>query len=205
MKKWLAAALAAVLLCVCFPGCTPGQGSAGLVISEVCARNRGILVDDNGETADWIELYNGGLTAVDLSGYMLTDSAFSLGKYRLPAITLEPGQYLVVYASGKDRADIAQRTVHTSFSLSGGETVTLYGPYGDAVSSVQLPDAVAENYSYGASGGATVYFRHATPGRLNAATYDPATEQPDNWQQGLASAFSSVAITVSSSSVMCSG
>lgn len=194
MKKCVAAVCAVLLLLACVPGCAPGGSASGLAVSEVCARNRGILADDDGESADWIELYNGGEQAVDLSGYTLTDTALSVGKYRLPAVTLEPGEYLVVYASGKDRADTAARIIHTSFSLSEGETVTLYGPYGDAVSSVTVPAAVTENYSYGSANGTTVYFRHATPGRANAPTYDPDTEQPDDWQQGLVSVQSTLLI-----------
>ena len=52
-----------------------GTSRAALVISEFMAENDGGLVDQDGDTPDWIELQNDGALAVDLAGWRLTDSA----------------------------------------------------------------------------------------------------------------------------------
>ena len=41
---------------------------------------------------------------IDLSGWYLTDDAADLTQWQFPDVTLATGEYLVVFASGKDRA-----------------------------------------------------------------------------------------------------
>ena len=72
---------------------------AGLVISEFSASNDDAIDDGNGESSDWIEIFNPGTETVDLSGYRLTDDPRDLGKWVFPAADLDPNQYLVVFAS----------------------------------------------------------------------------------------------------------
>ena len=43
-----------------------------LIINEFVATNATGLTDEEGDTSDWIELYNPGSTAVNLSGWALT-------------------------------------------------------------------------------------------------------------------------------------
>ena len=54
----------------------PGSGSGpvqGLFINEFMADNDTIVADEYGEYDDWLEIYNAGLTSVDLGGMYLTD------------------------------------------------------------------------------------------------------------------------------------
>jgi Lamin Tail Domain/Secretion system C-terminal sorting domain len=76
-----------------------------------------------GETNDWIELYNRGTSAVNLTGYYLTDNDWNLTKWEIPAGTiLEPDQYLIIWAD----EDSAQGPMHANFKLSAnGERVML--------------------------------------------------------------------------------
>src|SRR5688572_627630 len=76
---------------------------ADVVITEFLASNQNGITDENGETSDWIELYNNGTTVVDLSGWRLTDEEGVLDKWVFPATTLEPKGFLIVFASSKDR------------------------------------------------------------------------------------------------------
>src|SRR4051812_25009579 len=78
--------------------------AADPVISEFLAANGGPLRDENAETSDWVEIHNAGDTALDLSGWHLTDDATATAKWTFPSRTLGPDGYLVVFASGKDRA-----------------------------------------------------------------------------------------------------
>lgn len=106
--------LAAILLPL-----APNALQAALVISEVQAANATTLVDADGDSSDWLELYNSGPGSVDLSGYHLTDDPADLSKWTIPPMTLQPGGFLVVFASGKDR-DPVRGELHTSFRLSAG-------------------------------------------------------------------------------------
>ncbi|NOZ62418.1 MAG: lamin tail domain-containing protein [Calditrichaeota bacterium] len=44
-----------------------------IVINEFLAGNETINTDEDGEYEDWIELYNAGDDAVDLTGFTITD------------------------------------------------------------------------------------------------------------------------------------
>ncbi|MDB4615088.1 lamin tail domain-containing protein [Akkermansiaceae bacterium] len=50
-------------------------GFAEPLINEVMANNESTLADGQGEFDDWVEIYNGGNTPLDLSGYFLSDDA----------------------------------------------------------------------------------------------------------------------------------
>ena len=51
------------------------QGATGpVVISEFMAANSSALVDDFGENSDWIEIYNGSSSPVNLLNWGLTDA-----------------------------------------------------------------------------------------------------------------------------------
>ena len=103
------------------------------VISEFLAANQTGLKDEDGDTSDWIEIYNPGDETVDLFGYSLTDDADDLTKWRLPHVDVAPGERLVVFASNKDREDPAQN-LHTNFRLtSNGEYLALVGPDGSSI------------------------------------------------------------------------
>ncbi|MBM3846690.1 MAG: hypothetical protein FJ405_10465, partial [Verrucomicrobia bacterium] len=95
-----------------------------LLITEFLANNSTIN-DDFGQSSDYIELFNGGATAIDLSAYYLTDNLDNLQKWRIPAVNLAPGQHLIIWASGRDLTD-PTKPLHANFSLSlNGEALAL--------------------------------------------------------------------------------
>lgn len=99
-------------------------------ITEFLSANDGLLRDEDLESPDWIELYNSGPGIVNLGGWHLTDDANDPTKWTFPSTNLVPGQYLVVFASGKNRA-MAGRELHTSFQLNNdGEYLALMQPGG---------------------------------------------------------------------------
>jgi hypothetical protein len=92
----------------------------GPVISEFMALNAGIFSDEDGDTTDWIEIYNPLLTDTDIGGYYLTDDSADLTKWQFPALTIVNAQsYIIVYASDKDRA-VSGQPLHTNFKLTAG-------------------------------------------------------------------------------------
>ncbi len=108
-----------------------------VLITEIQASNDSILMDVDGDASDWIELYNPTSVTVDLVGWRLTDDATSLSKWVFPTQNLPGGEYLVVFASGKNRANAGQE-LHTNFKLeAAGEYLALVAPDATIVQSFQ--------------------------------------------------------------------
>src|SRR3989442_5760419 len=96
-----------------------------VVISEFMASNKDTLRDGNGNPSDWIELYNGSDSPVNLAGWHLTDDMLDLAKWTFPSVMLGPGQFLLVFASGNGGPDGAGN-LHTTFQLANdGEDLAL--------------------------------------------------------------------------------
>ena len=156
--KWFPVLLAAVLLCAgCrkapepspapmaspAPTLSPEERNRGLgqvVISEFMEKNRAVLRDEDGDLSDWIELYNQSGEAVSLAGWTISDKESKLG-WPLPELMLEPGQRLLLFASGKDRQG---EQLHTDFALSGEEGVYLRNEHGTLLSSALCGDCEAD-------------------------------------------------------------
>ncbi|HJX70835.1 MAG TPA: lamin tail domain-containing protein, partial [Bacteroidales bacterium] len=81
--------------------------SQNVVINEIMPLNGSTLADMDGEYSDWIELYNAGDLAVDLSGYGLTDDLMLPFKWTFPSVGMPPQGFLLVFASDKDRRDMS--------------------------------------------------------------------------------------------------
>lgn len=74
-----------------------------IVINEGSNKNYSTIADEDGDYEDWIELYNAGLTTIDLANYYLTDNLSNPTKWVLPTLNMAPGQYEIIYCSKKDR------------------------------------------------------------------------------------------------------
>jgi hypothetical protein len=141
-------------------------------ISEFMAANDSGLADEDGEFSDWIEIHNPDAAPVSLAGFHLTDDQTKPNKWTFPAVTLDPGAYLVVFASGKDRTDPTRR-LHTNFQLtSEGEYLALVAPSGAAVSAfAPAYPPQFENVSFG-------FGQQGSGGSINLA---PAWNSPGNY------------------------
>jgi hypothetical protein len=141
-----------------------------VVITEFMALNSTVKADADGDFSDWIELYNPGETSVDLTGWHLTDEAGFRGKWTFPSSRIGAGQYLLFWASGKDKV-AGNGEIHTNFKLSGsGEYLALVEPDTNAVSYEYAPAYPAQqsNVSYGLYQGQQTFFMQPTPGSSNA-------------------------------------
>ncbi|NIP26327.1 MAG: hypothetical protein GWN67_15330, partial [Phycisphaerae bacterium] len=122
-----------------------------LVISELMARNSTTLLDGDGQSSDWLEIYNPTDTAVILDGWYLTDSSANLTMWQFPdGLKIEPGDFLIVFASGKtyelyphnypylDSADY----YHTNFNLDKepGEYLALVASDGKTIVHEYTPE-----------------------------------------------------------------
>ncbi len=59
-------------------------------ITEFMASNTHTLLDEDGDSSDWIELQNTSTDSVSLLNWALTDSAGNPGKWRFPATNMPP-------------------------------------------------------------------------------------------------------------------
>ena len=119
-------------------------------ISEIEAVNERGLEDEDGDDSDWLELFNAGVSPVDLSGFFLSDDPDQLTQWSFPnGVSIDPGEFLVVFASGKDRRE-AGAPLHTNFKLSSeGEFLALSRPDGVTLEhSITFPQQV-EDVSWG--------------------------------------------------------
>jgi hypothetical protein len=101
-----------------------------LLINEFMASNNSTIKDpqETGEFPDWIELYNGGTTIIELAGMYLTDDLYEPTKWQIPAgVTIEPGEHLLFWADGEDE----QGDYHTNFQLDrDGDEIGLFDTNG---------------------------------------------------------------------------
>ncbi len=149
-----------------------------VLITEVLAANTHTIADDRSRYPDWIELHNPTDRPVSLAGYTLTDDADEPAKWGLPTITLTPGDFLLVWASGADR--MRAEGWHTNFRLSrGGEYVGLFGPDGQVVDAVEFGSQRAD-VSWGRLPGSDqwVAFPRPTPGAANTSSPRAGPEAP---------------------------
>ena len=148
-----------------------------LVISEFMANDTSTLADEDGSFPGWIELFNPTAEAVNLAGYYLTDVVSDPTHWAFPAINLPVGGYLVVFASGKNRA-LAGSPLHTNFRLSNhGEYLALVGPGPSLVHAFAPafpPQRAAISYGLlGGDVGVERFMGVPTPGAVNNETVPP--------------------------------
>ena len=91
--------------------------SMNVVINEIVASNDqdSDIKDPNGDTADWIELFNNTSVEVSLDGFYLSNDEDVLKHWRFPEdATIPANDYLIIWA---DR-DVNEEGLHTDFKLS---------------------------------------------------------------------------------------
>jgi hypothetical protein len=130
-----------------------------LRITELMAANTHTAYDAFGDSDDWFEIHNEEGTPVNVGGMFVTASFKSPRKFQLPARTLAPDDYLLVWADN----ETAQGALHANFKLSAvGEEIGIfesvnhgnvmihgwkYGLMGEDISMGFLPaDATAPEY-----------------------------------------------------------
>lgn len=159
---------------------TPNASNTGAIpvatekisINEFMTANEDTNADEDGDFKDWIEIYNYGTTTVDLTGFGLSNDRDNLFKWKFPAIFLTPNQYILVWASGKNKIG-AGNSLHTNFNISSGNDILfLTNTNGSLVSGTPVV-YLEPGISYGKQPdgtGSWVYFDEPTPGSSNITT-----------------------------------
>jgi len=143
---------------------------------------------------DWIELHNPAATAVSLDGWTLANEPPPGSRWTLPSGTrIEPGGYLVVACSGRDRQSPGG-LLHASFTLVPTDPfLALHDATGRLVSEVAGMPPRDFFHTWGRVPGAGLYRYHAqaTPGAANrgdtgaiARTAPPVLDHDTGYHQG---------------------
>lgn len=143
------------------------SANAQLVINEIMQSNIDCIMDDINEFPDsWVELYNSGTSAVNLSNYSIGDKNKASKAYNLPSKTIQPGEYVIVYC------DKEKTGMHTSFRLESGKGCNVYlFSNGEVVDKIEeLKKQPAPNIAYGRETDGSDkwgYMATPTPGKAN--------------------------------------
>ena len=133
-----------------YPYLLPVNPTREVVINEYMSSNGQTITDYDGDTTDWIELYNTTEGIVVLTGYYLSDDADNPYRWQFPEGTrIMPGSFLLVFASGKDKV-APNGEIHTNFGISrSGEPLIITAPDRNTLVDQVIPVAVPRNISYG--------------------------------------------------------
>ena len=137
----------------------------GLLISEVMPNNKCTFAFGDGVFADWVELYNATNEPLSTGAFCLSDRDSDLTRFRLPDVTLVPGEFIVIRCSkegGKDGEIIAP------FGLSSkGGTVYLSSASGMLLDRAVYPAAEPDRSYIRTSDGSFSETDCPTPGFAN--------------------------------------
>ncbi len=190
MKKIIAiiltlCTLASVLVsCTGTPADTTNNGTEvvtppnenGVILNELMPSNKDTLTDNYGESCDWIELFNNSEEQISLLNYMLTDNPTKPENFVFPDIKIDAGEYLIIYASGRNQTDLENRIIHLPFKINYvSEIICLFNSEGVEIGRITVNDVPSDKSCGPDSKGNTVIFAEPTPGNKNVTEiYVPA-------------------------------
>ena len=166
---------------------SPGYPNTGAGYSAFDAANRlplgGVYISEFGGSTgsvatDWVELHNSTGSAVSLAGYGLSNNPKNPAKWVFPDISIEPGEYLLLYATGS--ADKAQKkNLKLNFNISStGEALFFFDPNGKLIDKLSA-GRMRSGQSYGRDGSDNrFYYAEPTPGAQNGKGYEGITQLP---------------------------
>jgi hypothetical protein len=134
------------------PATYPVQAAAvPLVINEFMAANSGFFRDPQGQSDDWVEIYNAGSQMIDMAGMYLTDDLAVPRKWKVPTNVPQLTKvvakgYLIIWLDG----DTADSGLHASFALdSMGDQIALFDTDGTMLIDAISFEGQRGNISYG--------------------------------------------------------
>ncbi len=153
---------------VCAPLPTPGT----IVINEV-----------DSQPADWVEFYNSGTAALDISGYEIRDNSDDHRWRFLPGTTIAAGQFLVVDEATIGLVDGAEDRFSAPIGIGSADRIRLYDRSGTMIDDT-LPwtahaaiggDFAAATLARCPDGVGAFALAHTTPGASNRCVMPSVT------------------------------
>jgi len=158
------------------------MNKTGVFISEVMASNNSVSTYPKAENTDWIEIYNSGTEAVDISGWGLSDRLDRGRKWQFPQGTvIGAGEYKVIMCDLQTEKNNTVQEPHAGFRIGKlkQETITLTDPTGKVLDKMTLPE-MRTDVSYGRTLGIAGFFYYDTPTpfQANANGFTGYAEKP---------------------------
>lgn len=148
--------------------------SPTLVINEILPDNTFIIPDEDGEYADFIELFNYGIYSIPLGDLSISDEPDRPTKWFLPDMLLPPGAYVLLFADNESE----QGLNHVSFTLDAeNDELAIHAPVTsgyaiiDSTSWLDVPSDIAWG-RYPNGTGACTLLTTVTPGFSNTIETD---------------------------------
>ncbi len=145
-----------------------------ILISEVMASNDSVVTYPNAGYTDWVEIFNSGDTAVDLSGWGLSDNPEKPLKWQFPeGTTIRPGEYKVILCD-KDTEKNKDTELHASFTIGkkSGEVITLSDADGIVHDRITLPEMKTDiSFGRNLEDGGLYYYDPPTPFAANGGGF----------------------------------
>lgn len=137
-----------------------------VVLNELLQENKHSLTDQDGDQTGWVELYNRSSQPVSLLGYALSTRLDNPAMWLFPDVTIEPGQYLLVFLSGKPHSGSELHASILPDPLS--PVVTLTNLASNRVDLMPTVPEISPVFAVGRLTDNTFrVFAHATPGAPN--------------------------------------
>lgn len=94
-----------------------------LYINEFMASNKTTIADEKGQYDDWVEIYNGEDTTINLGYFYLTDDFTKKYKWKFPDTPLNSKKWILIWCD----EDSSQGKLHSNFKLSAaGEQIGIF-------------------------------------------------------------------------------
>ena len=135
-----------------------------VLINEYSCSNISGINDAYGQKEDWIELYNTTGTAINLTGWYLSDKATNLTKWQIPSGTIAANGFKMAFCTKRNLVN--GNEYHPNFSLSQteGDWIILLNPSLIVVDSFKIVHMTKSDHSVGrTTNGAATFSLFTTP------------------------------------------
>ena len=155
-----------------YAGGSPGQDDSGILPNPGDVVINELLANSPGGTPDWIELCNTTGTAIDISGWFLSDSNDNLFKYEIAnGTTIGPNGYFVLYED-PNFGNTNDPASHEPFALSeNGERLYLCSAQNDVLTGYRN----VEDFGASETGVSFGRYYKASTGNYNFVAMDQNT------------------------------
>ena len=118
-------------------------------LNEIVSSNGSIIYDEDGDTPDWIEIFNSSNQTINLEGFTISDDYGDLNKWSFPSFDLPSSEFLVLFASDKDRKDIV---IQWDAVIDWGDNWSYWEGSSAPIDSWHDPDVNVDFWDTGPSG-----------------------------------------------------
>lgn len=152
-----------------------------VVINEYSCSNMSTIQDNYNNYEDWIELYNTSSSAVNISGFYLSDKATNPTKWQIPTgVSIPANGKLIVFCNGRD--EFSGGYLHTSFKLTQTkpENIVFANASGTILENILLSPTQKGHSRGRTTDGANTWalFNFPTPGSNNTSAMQNYASTP---------------------------